>query len=601
MTSKISFFKMAAEESRKVSWLTAVQLLIFGLLIPFRVLLVMASLESSQIEHSRLEKIEVLCRNIGYDQYANTIFIVAAGIICAYAAFHYVQSAAKLDFYHSLAVRRETLFAVKYLAGMLTFCIAYLASQFLAVVFATVFDCMTWSILYEMILASVQGVLFFLCSYSGAILAVMLTGKMLTSILATGVLGGYLPLVWMIVIMFQQVFFSTIFVTGPLDDPEVLRFSSPWAMCLFYRGDGRMGVTGSLINWKWMLATAAVSVLLTLLAAAVYRIRKTEAVGRAIAFPRLETLVKLLLTIPAAILAAMVAYELYDSLLWEVVFLVLFGTLACMIMEFIYRWDIRQTLMHKGHIGITVVLAAIIFFSFRLDTMGIDDYLPEKEEIAAMSVKNSMELFLYEGAADMEETFSFSGCSKEALDYLETENFDPIYRLAQEGVENAKKKVWEGEIRRIYLKYHLKNGKEIYRTYEVEEELYEVAMEELLKDPELKTRFYPILNWTEEYQETILWGSAQYGFQRVGGEEYQEIQFSDSELKDVIEAYRKDLETLSFAEVWQDAHLRDCWLTFYVAEQQTGTSGTTINTKNMTMYPLSEKMEQTMNVIHEME
>ncbi len=47
MTSKISFSKLIRSEMRQLTWLTAIWGLVFGLLIPFRVLMVMSVASSN--------------------------------------------------------------------------------------------------------------------------------------------------------------------------------------------------------------------------------------------------------------------------------------------------------------------------------------------------------------------------------------------------------------------------------------------------------------------------------------------------------------------------------------------------------------------------
>lgn len=64
-------------------------------------------------------------------------------------------------------------------------------------------------VIFEMALATVEGILCFLCSYAGALLAVMLTGKMLSTFLAIGVMGCYFPLVWLLGIGIQEIFYHT--------------------------------------------------------------------------------------------------------------------------------------------------------------------------------------------------------------------------------------------------------------------------------------------------------------------------------------------------------------------------------------------------------
>lgn len=129
MTSKISFTKLTLDETRKLGWLTAAQLLVFLMLLPLRMLIVMASCRNSTSMAGDPAVItKTFCLNTGAGHLENTVFILIAGVFCALIVFSYLHSARQLDFYHSLAIRRNRLFAVKYLSGALTFVTAYLIS-----------------------------------------------------------------------------------------------------------------------------------------------------------------------------------------------------------------------------------------------------------------------------------------------------------------------------------------------------------------------------------------------------------------------------------------------------------------------------------------
>lgn len=571
---------------QKLSWLTAVQLLVFGMLIPFRVLVVMASVSSNLkngVFYSPQEKLDMLCRNIGFNQFENTVFIVGAGILCAYCAFSYLHSPAKLDFYHSLPVKREKLFAVKLTASSLTFVTAYLISQIVALLAGTAFGIANGEVVLEVLAASLQGILYFLCSYSGALLAVMLTGKLLTTVLATGTLGLYLPMLQLIGLMFLNLFMETALTSEHyLGRSETLRYTSPWALCFLDKGSSRAGLTGMWPGIGSMCLIAAVTVIFLLISLQLYRIRKTEAAGSAIAFGQLEYIIKLLLTVPTAVVAAMVAYELYESPVWELVFILLFGALGCMIMEFIYRWDIRQVLMHKSHIVITVVVAAAVFFGIRFDVAGYNTYLPEKSEVAAMAAKSWAESLIYTDGGD-EENIIDSDFSAELLDYLETEEFGPLYRLAQEGVENEKERTFDGNTTRVAIKYCLKNGKEIYRCYWVDQNLYYDVMNEMMKKPDYLERFYPIMTWSEDYISELrsyFYVSDELFANLVGEEEYYEIEIPSGKVPELVEAYRQDLQQLSFQDVWEFGGM------LYMN-----------NAYRVSNYPLSPKMTNTMKLL----
>ena len=67
MISKISFSKLVRDEMRKLNWLLAVQLLVFGLLIPFRILVVMA-VKRPDLFMEKADRLRIFRENIGLGQ-----------------------------------------------------------------------------------------------------------------------------------------------------------------------------------------------------------------------------------------------------------------------------------------------------------------------------------------------------------------------------------------------------------------------------------------------------------------------------------------------------------------------------------------------------
>jgi hypothetical protein len=581
-----------------MNWLLAVQGLVFALLIPFRTLLVLAS------SHDEQELFSIYCSQIGLGHPENTFFILCAGLLCALAAFGYLHSAAQLDFYHSLAIRREKLFTVKLLASTLTFVIAYAGAQLLAILVGLLYGVASAKVIVELMAATVQGIISFLCSYAGALLAVMLTGKLLTSVLAIGVLGLYVPLLWVLNVSFREVFFQTMFGTDGVGMSRALlmRFSSPWAITLsqsFFGEDLVEGTTGIWPSMQYLLFLLAVAVVLFLICLLLYRIRRTEAAGQALAFGRTEGLVKLLLSIPCALLAAMIAHEMMYSVIWEILFILIFGTLACMIMEFIYRWDIRQALSHKLHIVLTVGIAAAIFLTFRLDLTGYDTYLPAKDQIASMAAR-----YYYNEYHNLNENGQvtdglYGSISKELLDQFETDDFDDFYQLAENGVANEK---GEGNDRMrvsVGVKYHLKNGKEVYRCYNVDLDLFLEVFNHQKEQEGFTETYYPIMTWSDQTIAFITAAQCYLGladeslqqllqewnqenqpaketrasssaltaqdeteteetgdYEEKDYEEYEEndiYTIPDEDIERLVEAYRKDLLTVSYEDCWNDA------------------------------------------------
>ncbi len=569
MTSRISFFKLTHNEWKRLGWLTAVQFLAFGLLIPFRLLI---SLAMAQNGMTGTTPEQILYSSVGFRKETDIILIIGFGIVCALCVFEYLHSQEKLDFYGSLAIRREMLFFVKFTAGTMTFAAAYLASQILSAVVGAVYGLMNATVLQEMAAAFVQGILFFLTSYAAAIVAVMLTGKILTSVLAVATFAGYGVLVWLIAAECVNVFFPALLLSDTwVGRMSVLEYSSPWILIFTWRPEGdsvRRGLTGMWPDMGSVCLFLVLPAVLVLISLALCRVRKTEAAGNALAFSWTEGLIKFLLALPAALLAGLFSHDSLLSPAWEICFIVLFGVLLCLIMEFIYRWDIRQIFAHKWHMAVTVAAALAVFLTMRFDAARINTYLPAREELAAISVRNPYSNFGY-----FDENGERISERKEILPLLETENVELLYPLAENGVQKfresagQKTAAFDSRLISVDLEYRLKSGRTVFRNYTVDYALYREIMEELLSDESYCRKFYPILTWddtaledaediylllAEDVTETLRTGRPESATDAI---EYSRSAYEDVETtsemlywtpsrkqsRKLIEAYQKDL------------------------------------------------------------
>ncbi len=571
MTSKISFFKLARDEWKKLTWVTALFGIIFGLLLPFRVLIVMAgeSRYLDSIHGANLARLSTYYwEQLGFGHWEVSIFVIAAGAFCALCAFGYLHSPVKLDFYHSLPIKRQTLFAAKLVGSAFTFIAPYVICQVLVLLVGVVYK-VTWAAGTAEVIASTGfGILQFLTSYAGTLLAVMLTGKMLTTVLAVGVLGCYIPMWWLLSAILKEMFLPAWAGSAYSDWGAVLRFSSPWAFALMRDLNCRK----SLVNGSWQITwpkAAAVLQLILLIGALLavslllYQKRKTERAGCAIAFSWMEGLIKIALVIPTSLFAGLVACEIFeDSMIWAVVFILLFGLLGGMIMEFIYRWDIRQVFANKAQLVFALAVSCVILVAFRYDISGYNTWIPGKEEVAAMAISSR-----YGSFGDYRVWVPKDQESHEReIDYLETENIDPIYRAAQAGVEYFSGKDLNREqleekgisFTRAEIKYRLKNGKEVYREYTVPLELVTESISELLEDPGYRERFYPIMRCDTDqidYANIYLDDEmkkelAQAGLQAENGESEEESRSEEN-----LETSEKPEEEYSEAKYAADIEL----------------------------------------------
>lgn len=620
MTSKISFSNLVRRECKLLNWLFAISALVCALVMPFYTWLILNVRSTENIKYEYDWNLqEVFGILTGFDQPELGILVLAAGVACALAAFSYLHSTVKIDFYHSLAIRREQLFAVKMVSSVIVFWVPFVICQILCFVIGLFYGAASWTALAELLAATLLYFLYFMVSYAGTLLAIMLTAKMVTTFFALLTLAGYVPLILLIVLALQELFWPNTLNNFNSLIESLLNYSSPWAFCMAgfsEEAGGRMGMTGRWPLPEYLCQLVAVAVILLLICIGLYRIRRSESVGKALAFGRTEPVIKILLTVLAALAGGIFANLMELNLVGEVVFLILAGALACMVMEFIYRADIRQALAHKSHILVTIVLAAGIFFFMKYDMTGYNAYIPDRDEVVAMSVRDNLLQIQYDLGNGYPKAYQTT-LNQELLDYMETEQVDQLYELAAEGAAYAKSdrlgwaegKIWAG------VKYRLNSGKEIYRTYWIDETKYLAAMDELIKDSDFRQKVFPILTWDEKLVRSltaeVYLSDAQSGLlyamsqseehddkdalearaARLSDEEREEIQnkiyeetLSSQTLWQVVQAYQKDLQKLSYNEI-AEAYGE---LNFGRSEKTGCYYGG---------YPLDEQFEETMQVL----
>jgi hypothetical protein len=93
MTSKISFSKLTFDELKKLTWLTALQFLVFGLLITLRMIIGMARHTTEILKYGvQKDYLRIFCENAGLGHIENTIVILVIGILAAFGVFGYLYS-----------------------------------------------------------------------------------------------------------------------------------------------------------------------------------------------------------------------------------------------------------------------------------------------------------------------------------------------------------------------------------------------------------------------------------------------------------------------------------------------------------------------------
>ncbi|MDY3617440.1 hypothetical protein [Agathobaculum sp.] len=373
------------------------------------------------------------------------LVMVVLAVVCGVALFSYLHSRQKVDFYHSLPVSRARLFATNFLTGIVCVLPAWAIMEAITVACAYAMGfgaAVDWASIGG---AVIGNVVFFLLLYALSALAAILCGNTIISLLlllwiyfapaAVRLLQGGL---------FEK-FFST-YVGASMYMESTLRLS-PVMQYFFMDGlrfaDGLHGSAGLLLG-----AYALCAVLAIALGCYLFRIRKSERAGTALAFEPIKVPVKVFMCVVGGVAAALL-FNTVGNGFWFWPGLVIGVVLFHWLIEIIYAFDFHAIFGKPMHLIAVLVAMLAGLQLMQFDVFGYDSWLPGEEDIAAVDLN---------WAVDMENPA------------METaENIVAVRRLAEIGIGSIDEEGYaygEGPMLESYtIVYRLKSGRTAARSY----------------------------------------------------------------------------------------------------------------------------------------
>ena len=520
MTSRSLFFKYMKENTKQRIWNLALVLLLCFFAFPVTTALwsstafrpenlnssLPADLARTQAQRDFTRD---MLRMYSMKGGALAFMLTIAAVVLAASGFAYLHSKKKTDFYHSLPIRREMLYAVTCLNGFLYMAVAYLGFLTIAAVMIRVkgvpFD---WGSLY---LASVEHLCFFALVYMTAILSMLLTGNLVVGLLGTGVLFSWGPVICMTI----SAYFSEYFTTFSGDDSFLLALSERTSPVAWYVKACMSSQPGRMALWA-MLAAAV----LFLLGMLLYRRRPSEAAGHAMAFPITEPIIRFLIAVPSSLLLGAMFHSMMYEDGWTVFGLVCGLLLVSCIIEIIYHFDFKSLFAHKRQLLVSAVFVGVVFAIFRFDLFGYDRYLPATEKLASGGIYSDLldpdATSQYHSTVEYTEgwygvTFDAmpSSTLADEMQISDDQGLELLHTIAAQGVHDAAQArdrflrgggrsydVEEGDeaFRNVTIAWHLRNGRTVYRSYRVNVSGVRAALEAVYNLDAYKTAMYPVLS-----------------------------------------------------------------------------------------------------------
>ena len=409
--------------------------------------------------------------------YGGLVMGAVFGIFFAMAMFAYLTNPRATQGFHSMPVRRETLYATNYLTGLVCMVSALVLAFALAGITAACFGALDLTALGTALLAAVLSVLFF---YSFAVLCMMFTGQILAAPVFYGILNFLAVGMEYLVRNFAGNF---LYGYSGYSAPETFAFLSPaWELvCVLdvsnvARVDRILsdGTHQVIRGGEYMLSGlgvlgiyAAVGIVLAVLGLLVYRRRASEATGSIVTVAWARPIFKYGVAVCSAFSLGQLIYFLVFGLNLHNGQYSLPGTIACMLFTGLLGYFAAEMLLHKsfrvwrtGRVGALVFSAVLVCFGvgMSLDLTGFEGYVPAAEQVESVSVYLSSTGDYFHGRLSEPESVGAALAAHRALIADKDRQLAYRDRATEESSNTA----------RIYsfeLNYTLTDGRVVRRSY----------------------------------------------------------------------------------------------------------------------------------------
>ncbi len=566
-------------------WVVSCLTTFFGYTVPVMISLAMTRSDISRIESQIRDnpsygasfeegwqqvRLTAVARGVlGFEQPAAALVTMLA-VLIGLEIFAYLHDMRSLDFYESLPEKRNHRFMRRLLSGAATFAVPAAVNVGLSLLVCAFMGALNAAVLLEAVLAFVFMLILFAGIYGITVLASMLSGR----ILIAGLMAGFLLLAELVIRFVLYIFAETYFVTwtdpgirwfglltnplGPwltgLNSVEIEAFSSAGILAVpevfAYAG----GLAGSVLH---MAVIAAAALLLSWL---VYRKRPAEFAGGALRYPVLQTAVKWITVVTAALLFS-VGIQLFiggrhPRLM--MVLAVLACAAGCIIGEMIFARDGRAAFRKPWHMAVCAAIALLVIFCMRFDWIGYDRYVPAANRVESVSfypAYNTEDHCYYldpENPASVVFGYRPEEYFEKQMRLTDPETIEAVRNICPEMAaqmrEFARTKYSQDSYslenytspQYVIVAWHLKNGRTVRRRIEIFAPAENASLGQILADPAYKAVMY------QKIGDGLLSGAQDVRVYLMQTTQTDEVEDADAAwVRDFYAAYDRDLAAQS--------------------------------------------------------
>lgn len=477
--------------------------------------------------------------------FLGAIFVITA-FVSALTVFCYLHKKKRVDFFHSLPIKRETFFFSHYIAGILFILIPYVINLAIAVIAIFSFGYGNYLSIMSLVLAALQHLLFYIFIYSLGIATAMLTGNLIIH----GLLYSFLLIVGPALIGTYILIadnFYPFFYMDSIPFVSLIANSSPLTKYIeMLRTD--------YLSYIEIIAIIGTTLLLIFFALFLYKKRSSDSAGLALAYPKTKPIFQWLITLIISIYMGFAFFDLgRESIAWLFFGIICGGLITSRIIEVIYAFDFHAI---KKNLPATAIFLGVIcglMFIPIYDLTGFNDYIPDKNNVTAMKLRvvgpyERLESPYYDYSIREENSFIKSNKYRLTTE----ENLAAAYGIATTAyTERTATKAYTGrydEQTQVLVCYELDNGKKVYRQYYgVPIPLLQQELATILASNEFKENFYTFRNQTTSANTEF---TRLHFFENNTDYDYIVKDFNPAKRTAVLDGLKADIPAMNQAQ-WQ--------------------------------------------------
>lgn len=539
MISKNLYFKLIKKDLKNRLWAMALLGLVFFFAFPVAVTMQAGKLRDMAHHAAAIRSFtDNVSQWLSFSNGLVTFMMITAAIICGMSSFSYLNSRSRVDFYHSLPIRREKLYAVNFIAGILIAAIPYGIMLLLGMLIGIANGIEPAGFCRTVFIGYGLNLVYFIWLYALVTVAVMLTGNRIIAFLGFNVLSLILPAA----VLLARGYFSVFFVTFMNNHLE-------WLMnCSVHLSPVLGFISRSDYQVMPTVTAAVMTLLLAVLGGILYCKRLSEAAGKAMAFQVTKPVIRIALVMLSALFFGLFFWVLQEQTPWAVFGICCGGVISHCVIEIIYHFDFKKLFSEKQQLAGCLVASILILCAFRYDWLGYDRYLPQENQIrsAAVNIPAWNEWVSY-GKCVKNQKSAFQWNCVSSRDYVLREMKDAdiaaVRQIAADGIAALQSDNYQPTAE-VQICYTLNSGRKVYRCYRVPGDRLEADLLPLYTSEAYKKGIYPLLSLPAGQVKEIRY--------REHEPEIQLRDLSESEKSEILTVYQQELKNLTVEQMKQE-------------------------------------------------